>query len=154
MLQNNYRIARSCGRNNQRACACGLRIFCSWRKLHEKNFLHFDGVLLPCVVICKNAAMPEWVQNYRTVFPASEYFAQRGSDDIAEKSFFVAESRVTPLPSSPKGLFLRWRKREPLCTFSFHRRRNALSIRSRQFGPELLLPSLQKAAPCPFLAQR
>ena len=70
MLQSNYRIARSCGRNNLRACECGLRIFCSWRKLHEKNFSHFDGVLLPCAVICKNVAMPEWVQNYRTVFPA------------------------------------------------------------------------------------
>lgn len=34
----------------------------------------------------KKAAMPEWGQNYRTVFPASEYLAQRGSGDTAEKS--------------------------------------------------------------------
>lgn len=34
----------------------------------------------------KKATMPEWVQSYRTVFPDSEYLAQRGSGDTAEKS--------------------------------------------------------------------
>lgn len=72
---------------NPRALACGFRIFCLWRKSHEKIFPHFDGgVLLSFAAICKKAAMPEWVQNYRTVFPASEYLAQRGSGDSAEKA--------------------------------------------------------------------
>lgn len=34
----------------------------------------------------KKATMPQWVQNYRTVFPNSEYLAQRGSGGTAEKS--------------------------------------------------------------------
>lgn len=41
-----------------------------------------------CLVplFAKKAAMPQWVQNYRTVFPTSEYLAQRGSGDTAEKA--------------------------------------------------------------------
>ena len=35
---------------------------------------------------CGDAGM---VKNYRTVFPASEYFAQRGSDDTAENYFVL-----------------------------------------------------------------
>jgi len=37
-------------------------------------------------IYAKKVAMPEWIQNYRMVFPASEYLAQRGSGDTAEKS--------------------------------------------------------------------
>lgn len=53
----------------------------------KKFFLILTAVfccLLP--LFAKKAAMPQWVQNYRTVFPASEYLAQRGSGDSAEKS--------------------------------------------------------------------
>lgn len=41
-----------------------------------------------CLVplFAKKAAMPQWIQNYRTVYPNSEYLAQRGSGDTAEKA--------------------------------------------------------------------
>ena len=41
---------------NPRALACGFRIFCLWRKSHEKIFPHFDGgVLLSFAAICKKS---------------------------------------------------------------------------------------------------
>ena len=53
----------------------------------KKSFLILTAVfccLLP--LYAKKAVMPEWVQNYRTVFPNSEYLAQRGIGDSAEKA--------------------------------------------------------------------
>lgn len=53
----------------------------------KKSFLILTAAfccLLP--LFAKKAAMPQWVQNYRTVFPTSEYLAQRGSGDTAEKA--------------------------------------------------------------------
>lgn len=34
----------------------------------------------------KPAQIPEWVQNYRKVYPTSEFLVQRGSGDSAEKA--------------------------------------------------------------------
>ena len=51
---------------NLRACACGLRIFCLWRKSNEKNLSLYGGVLLPCAAICKkshDAAMGSELQD-------------------------------------------------------------------------------------------
>lgn len=37
-------------------------------------------------LFAKPQVMPDWVQNYRKVYPNSEYLAQRGSGDSAEKA--------------------------------------------------------------------
>lgn len=53
----------------------------------KKSFLILTAAfccLLP--LFAKKAAMPQWIQNYRTVYPNSEYLAQRGSGDTAEKA--------------------------------------------------------------------
>ena len=52
----------------------------------KKHF--FSLLVFVCLLplYAKKAVMPEWVQNYRTVFPNSEYLAQRGSGDSAEKA--------------------------------------------------------------------
>lgn len=38
------------------------------------------------IVSAVPSKIPEWVQNYRTVYPNKEYLAQRGSGDSAEKA--------------------------------------------------------------------
>ena len=52
----------------------------------KKHF--FSLLVFVCLLplYAKKAVMPEWVQNYRSVFPNSEYLAQRGSGDSAEKA--------------------------------------------------------------------
>ncbi len=53
----------------------------------KKSFLILTAVLCCLVPLyAKKAAMPQWIQNYRTVYPNSEYLAQRGSGDSAEKA--------------------------------------------------------------------
>lgn len=52
----------------------------------KKNCLLMAAFCCLLPLFAKKATMPQWVQNYRTVFPNSEYLAQRGSGDTAEKS--------------------------------------------------------------------
>lgn len=52
-----------------RSFACGLCLF-----------------LFASPLFAKSPSMPEWVQNYKKVYPASKYLAQRGSGDSAEKA--------------------------------------------------------------------
>ena len=52
----------------------------------KKHFFSLLAFVCLVPLYAKKAVMPEWVQNYRTVFPASEYLAQRGSGDTVEKS--------------------------------------------------------------------
>jgi len=52
----------------------------------KKHFFSLMAFACLVPIYAKKVAMPEWIQNYRMVFPASEYLAQRGSGDTAEKS--------------------------------------------------------------------
>lgn len=52
----------------------------------KKYFFSLLAFVYLVPLYAKKAVMPEWVQNYRTVFPSYEYLAQRGSGDTAEKS--------------------------------------------------------------------
>ena len=61
--------------------------FVSGENPMKKSFLILTAALC-CLMplFAKKAAMPQWVHSYRTVFPASEYLAQRGSGDTAENA--------------------------------------------------------------------
>lgn len=52
----------------------------------KRKLLALSYLICLGFVFAKPAPMPEWVQNYRKVYPASEYLVQRGSGDTAEKA--------------------------------------------------------------------
>ncbi|MCQ2597695.1 MAG: LPP20 family lipoprotein [Treponema sp.] len=54
--------------------------------MKKKFLLFFILFLTSFSMFSKQVKIPEWVQNYKTVYPAAEYLAQRGSGDSAEKA--------------------------------------------------------------------
>lgn len=52
----------------------------------KKTFILVVLSVLSFGIFAKPQVMPDWVQNYRKVYPNSEYLAQRGSGDSAEKA--------------------------------------------------------------------
>lgn len=52
----------------------------------KKTFLLAVLSVLSFGLYAKPQIMPDWVQNYRKVFPNSQYLAQRGSGNTAEKA--------------------------------------------------------------------
>lgn len=52
----------------------------------KRTFLLVALFVLSFGIFAKPQVMPDWVQNYRKVYPNSEYLAQRGSGDSAEKA--------------------------------------------------------------------
>lgn len=52
----------------------------------KKTFLLIVLSVLSFGLYAKPQVLPDWVQNYRKVFPNSEYLAQKGSGDSAEKA--------------------------------------------------------------------
>ena len=60
----------------------------------KKLFLLLFLLLLSTLVFAKAAPVPVWVNDYRSVFPDSEYIAQRGSGDSAEKAITDASASL------------------------------------------------------------
>lgn len=52
----------------------------------KEAFLLSVLLITQSVIFAKPQIMPDWVQNYRKVFPNSQYLAQRGSGNTAEKA--------------------------------------------------------------------
>lgn len=50
--------------------------------------------MLSTLVFAKAAPIPAWVSDYKSVFPDSEYIAQRGSGDSAEKAITDASASL------------------------------------------------------------
>ena len=54
------------------------------------------SILSPLLLSCANttAAAPDWITNYRTVFPDSEYIAQRGRANTEENAKTEAVAHI------------------------------------------------------------
>ena len=61
----------------------------------KRTFLLVALFVLSFGIFAKPQVMPDWVQNYRKVYPNSEYLAQRGSGDSAEKAKTDAKKTKT-----------------------------------------------------------
>ncbi len=60
----------------------------------KKHFLLLFLLLISTFVFAKTAPVPSWVSDYRSIFPDSEYIAQRGSGDSAEKAITDASASL------------------------------------------------------------
>lgn len=52
-------------------------------------------ILCTSVFAAKALPMPDWVQNYKTVYPSKKYLAQRGTGDTAEKAMTDATAALS-----------------------------------------------------------